>query len=137
MNKIQTFFFCFFYFANLLYGQSDRLVLVSASYGKNVLAITEANGDVIWSYKTLGVEGHWRYRGLWSKISSAIATGPRSVTFTFSDPNPELALLAGMRPILKKAQWQGLDFSASAEIGIRKALATPRMKDVKERFFIE
>jgi len=24
----------------------------------------------------------------------------------------------------------GLDFSASAEIGIRKALATPRMKDV-------
>ena len=69
--------------------------------------------DVIWSYKTLGVEGHWRYRGLWSKISSATATGPRSVTFTFSDPNPELALLAGMRPILKKAQWQGLDFSAS------------------------
>ena len=57
--------------------------------------------DVIWSYKTLGVEGHWRYRGLWSKISSAVATGPRSVTFTFSDPNPELALLAGMRPILK------------------------------------
>ena len=31
----------------------------------------------------------------------------------------------------------GLDFSASAEIGIRKALATPRMKDVKKRFFIE
>ena len=59
MNKIQAFFFCFFYFANLLYGQSDRLVLVSASYGKNVLAITEANGDVIWSYKTTGQEkGH-------------------------------------------------------------------------------
>jgi outer membrane protein assembly factor BamB len=32
----------------------DRLVLVSASYGKNILAITEANGDVIWSYKTAG-----------------------------------------------------------------------------------
>tara|TARA_B000000441_G_C21402822_1_gene155801 strand:- start:261 stop:425 length:165 start_codon:yes stop_codon:yes gene_type:complete len=31
----------------------------------------------------------------------------------------------------------GLDFSASAEIGIRKALATPRMKDVKKHFFIE
>ena len=31
----------------------------------------------------------------------------------------------------------GLDFSASAEIGIRKALATPRMKDVKKRFFKE
>ena len=31
----------------------------------------------------------------------------------------------------------GLDFSASAEIGTRKALATPRMKDAKKRFFIE
>ena len=40
------------------YGK-DRLVLVSASYGKNILAITESNGDVIWSYKTEGREkGH-------------------------------------------------------------------------------
>ena len=31
----------------------------------------------------------------------------------------------------------GLDFSASAEIGIRKVLATPRMKDLKKRFFKE
>ena len=31
----------------------------------------------------------------------------------------------------------GLNFSASAEIGIRKAQATPRMKDVKKRFFKE
>ena len=39
--------------------QAERLVLVSASYGKNILAITEANGDVIWSYKTAGKEkGH-------------------------------------------------------------------------------
>ena len=35
------------------------MVLVSASYGKNILAITEANGDVIWSHKTSGPEkGH-------------------------------------------------------------------------------
>ncbi len=59
MHKIRTFFICFFSFANLLYAQSDRLVLVSASYGKNILAITEANGDVIWSHKTSGPEkGH-------------------------------------------------------------------------------
>jgi len=39
--------------------QADRLVLVSASYGKNILAITEANGDLLWSYKTPGKEkGH-------------------------------------------------------------------------------
>ena len=40
------------------YGK-DRLVLVSASYGKNILAITDAKGDVLWSYKTAGREkGH-------------------------------------------------------------------------------
>ena len=38
---------------------ADRLVLVSASYGKNILAITEANGDVIWSHQTAGqAKGH-------------------------------------------------------------------------------
>lgn len=38
---------------------ADRLVLVSASYGKNVVAITEADGRVIWSYKTAGgARGH-------------------------------------------------------------------------------
>ena len=59
MQKILAFIFCCFSFANLLYAQSDRLVLVSASYGKNILAITEANGDVIWSHKTSGPEkGH-------------------------------------------------------------------------------
>ena len=37
----------------------ERLVLVSASYGKNILAITDAKGEVLWSYKTAGKErGH-------------------------------------------------------------------------------
>ncbi len=37
----------------------DRLVLVSASYGKDVLAICEANGDVLWKYDTGGPKkGH-------------------------------------------------------------------------------
>ena len=59
MQKILAFIFCCFSFANLLYAQSDRLVLVSVSYGKNILAITKANGDVIWSHKTSGPEkGH-------------------------------------------------------------------------------
>ena len=69
--------------------------------------------DVLWSYETLGTVGHYRYRGLWEKISQAEQTGPRSVKFTFNDDNPELALLAGMRPILKKAQWEGRDFTES------------------------
>jgi outer membrane protein assembly factor BamB len=33
---------------------AERLVLVSASYGKNVVAICDMNGDVIWQYKTAG-----------------------------------------------------------------------------------
>lgn len=39
--------------------QAERLVLVSASYGKNVVAICDAKGDVIWSHKTAGpTKGH-------------------------------------------------------------------------------
>ena len=42
-----------------LTAQAERLVLVSASYGKNILAITDANGEVVWSHKTAGPQrGH-------------------------------------------------------------------------------
>lgn len=67
--------------------------------------------DVIWSYETLGEEGHPRYLGAWSKVASMEQTGERSVRFTFKEPDREMALLMGMRPILKKAQWEGKDFS--------------------------
>ncbi len=67
--------------------------------------------DVIWSYETLGTVGHLRYRGLWSKIENIEQTGPRSVRISFNEPNRELALIAGMRPILQKAQWEGKDFA--------------------------
>ena len=68
--------------------------------------------DVIWSYRTLGQEGHPRYRAFWTKVASIEATGPRSVRLTFNTADRELALLAGLRPILKKAQWQDRDFAA-------------------------
>ncbi|KIC44513.1 ABC transporter substrate-binding protein [Ruegeria sp. ANG-S4] len=67
--------------------------------------------DVIWSYEALGTEGHIRYRGLWGKIETIEQTGPRSVRITFNEPDRELALIAGLRPILKKAQWEGKDFA--------------------------
>ena len=67
--------------------------------------------DVIWSYETLGTEGHLRYRGLWAKIDSIQQTGPRSVRILFNEPDRELALIAGLRPILKKSQWEGKDFA--------------------------
>jgi len=67
--------------------------------------------DVIWSYETLGTQGHPRYRAFWSGVAGIEATGPRGVRLTFNTADRELALLAGLRPILKKAQWQGRDFA--------------------------
>ncbi len=67
--------------------------------------------DVIFSYELLGTEGHPRYAGLWKQIEKIEQTGPRSVRFTFNTENRELVLLAGMRPILSKAQWAGRDFA--------------------------
>lgn len=69
--------------------------------------------DVLWSYETLGTVGHPRYHGAWNKVASAEATGERTVRFTFSEPDDELPLIMGLRPILKKAQWEGLDFAES------------------------
>ena len=69
--------------------------------------------DVMWSYETLGTIGHPRYHGLWSKIGKMEQTGPRSVKLTFNTEDRELALIAGLRPILKKAQWDGKDFENS------------------------
>ena len=66
--------------------------------------------DVIWSYETLGTVGHPRYHGLWKKIKSIEKTGALKVKFTFNTEDRELALLVGLRPILKKAQWEGKDF---------------------------
>lgn len=70
--------------------------------------------DVMWSYETLGASGHPRYRGTWGKVASMKRTGDRSVRFTFNAPDRELALLMGMRPILKKAQWDGKDFAETS-----------------------
>jgi len=65
--------------------------------------------DVIWSYETLGTIGHPRYAGFWTKVESMEQTGDRKVKITFNVEDRELALIAGMRPILKKAQWDGID----------------------------
>lgn len=69
--------------------------------------------DVLWSFETLGTQGHPRYRAAWTKVASARATGPRTVRFTFNTPDREMPLILGLRPVLKKAQWEGRDFTAS------------------------
>src|SRR5690625_826244 len=72
--------------------------------------------DVIWSIRTLGTEGHPRYRNSWSAIAGIEQTGERSVRIDFSEPNRELPLILGLRPILKKAQWEGQDFASSGMV---------------------
>lgn len=67
--------------------------------------------DVIFSYDLLGTEGHPRYLSLHNQIDTIAQTGPRSLRITFNTQNRELALLAGLRPILSKAQWEGKDFA--------------------------
>ncbi|MGL4311611.1 MAG: extracellular solute-binding protein [Paracoccaceae bacterium] len=69
--------------------------------------------DVMWSMEKLGTEGAPRYATAWAKVAKMEATGPRSVRFTFTEADRELPLLMGLRPILKKAQWDGKDFTQS------------------------
>ena len=69
--------------------------------------------DVIWSYETLGTQGHPRYLGFAAQTESIVQTGPRSLRISFNTADRELVLIAGLRPILKKAQWEGRDFTAS------------------------
>nr|WP_184565754.1 extracellular solute-binding protein [Sulfitobacter undariae] len=66
--------------------------------------------DVIFSFELLGTQGHPRYLSLYNQIESIEQTGPRKVRITFNDENRELALLAGLRPIISKAQWEGRNF---------------------------
>ncbi len=70
--------------------------------------------DVLWSMEKLGVDGNPRYLGAWKKVASAEAVDDRTVRFTFNTVDRELPLILGLRPILKKAQWDGKDFTASS-----------------------
>ena len=70
--------------------------------------------DVIWSMQTLSEKGLPRYRNAWEKVAKVEQTGPRSVRFTFDAADSELPLIIGLRPILKKADWDGMDFAASS-----------------------
>ena len=69
--------------------------------------------DVLWSFEKLGTEGSPRYAAAWKKIAKSEKIGDRGVRFTFTELDRELPLLLGLRPILKKAQWEGKDFTAT------------------------
>ncbi len=70
--------------------------------------------DVLWSFETLGTQGNPRYAAAWKKIARAEKVGERGVRFTFNTEDRELPLILGLRPVFKKAQWEGKDFAASS-----------------------
>ena len=70
--------------------------------------------DVIYSFELLGTKGHARYQGTWGKIAGMEKVGDRSVRISFNVVDRELPLILGLRPILKKAQWQGKAFDESS-----------------------
>ncbi len=74
--------------------------------------------DVIWSFETLGTRGHLRYRDFWTRISKIEQTGPGKIRLDFKTddgpPDRDLVLLAGLRPILKKSQWEDRVFEDGA-----------------------
>ena len=69
--------------------------------------------DVIWSFETLGTQGHPRYLGAWSRVADIAPVGARGVRITLTEPDRELAMIMGLRPILQAAQWDEADFTES------------------------
>ena len=69
--------------------------------------------DVLWSFDALA-EAHPRYAAAHGKVAKAWATGPRTVRFEFSEPDRELPLILGLRPVLSRKDWEGRDLKASA-----------------------
>lgn len=70
--------------------------------------------DVIWSFVTLGTSDNPRYAGSWANVETIEATSDRSLRITFKEPDMEAPLIMGLRPVLRKADWDGRDFSESS-----------------------
>ncbi len=72
--------------------------------------------DVIFSFRILKEKGRPIYRFYYGSIEKVEKTGPRTVTFTFSEANNrELPLITGQLPILPRHYWEaeGRDFERS------------------------
>jgi len=69
--------------------------------------------DVIWSYETLGTVGHPRFLGSWTRVEGIAAVDDATVRITFAEPDRELAMIMGLRPILQASQWEENEFTRS------------------------
>ena len=74
--------------------------------------------DVMWSFATMGTDGHPRYRNAWAKVASMEPVGERGIRFTFTEADRELPLILGLRPVVQRAQFDvnagGRDFAEAA-----------------------
>ncbi len=93
--------------------------------------------DVIWSFETLGTIGHGRYHSLFKKIENIEKTAENKIKFSFNEPNRELALLVGIRPILQKAYWDDKDFTESGLDQIPVTSAPYVVSDAKAGSYLE
>ncbi|OAN69999.1 ABC transporter substrate-binding protein [Jannaschia sp. EhC01] len=93
--------------------------------------------DVIWSFETLGTEGHPRYLGAWSRVEGIEATGERSVRITLAEADRELAMIMGLRPILQAAQWEETPFLESGLDVIPIATAPYTVTDFEAGRFVQ
>ncbi len=63
--------------------------------------------DVLWSWNILGQEGaNGRYRSAFAKVETAEQVGRDGVRFTVAEPDRELLMTLGFRPIFKAAQYE-------------------------------
>ncbi|MFW2544419.1 extracellular solute-binding protein [Primorskyibacter sp. 2E107] len=96
--------------------------------------------DVMWTYEmlgTLGADGVTRYTGVWAQVEKMEKTGERSVRFSFEEDNRELALVIGMWPILKQAQWTDKDFTESGLDTIPMSSAPYGVSDFEAGRYVE
>ncbi|MGM0583361.1 MAG: extracellular solute-binding protein [Pseudomonadota bacterium] len=70
--------------------------------------------DVVWSMEVLAEKGLPGFRTVWENVERWERTGERSVRFHFAEPDREAPLILGLRPILKKASFEGRDFAESS-----------------------
>lgn len=66
--------------------------------------------DVMFSMQVLSDKGRPPYFGSMKNIASMEAVGARGVKFVFAEADREAPLIVALRPILKKAEWEGRSF---------------------------
>lgn len=69
--------------------------------------------DVLWSFETMGAIGHPRYQRSWQNVASAQQVAERTLRITFKEQDLEAPLIMGLRPVLKKSDWDGRAFDES------------------------